>query len=545
MNRQGVPEPASTRASAPLPLPSQPMAHDPDFLPELEWRGLLKDITDREGLSAHLRTAPRRIYAGFDPTADSLTIGNLVPIMVLAHAQKAGHTPVVVMGGGTGLIGDPSGKSAEREFLSADGVARNVAAQRPIFESLLDFDPGRPNPAIIHNNLDWLGGLSYIDTLRGIGKHFSVNMMMQKESVKERLHNREQGISYTEFSYMILQAYDFLHLFREEGVTVQFGGSDQFGNIVAGIDLIRREGSHVRGEYDTAHSVASEGAPPEQRKARQGWANYMNAMAKLYVEAGGWLQTDAPATSRALLKALSGSDESEFSDTERDDLLRSLRVEAVSDRFGWYSFGLTWPLVTKADGGKFGKTESGAIWLTAERTSPYAYYQFWLNATDADVGRYLRIFTFLPQEEIESIERAHAANPGAREAQRRLAQEATSLLHGEAQMEAAEHAARALFSGDIAGLDEATLREVFAEIPSSDHPKADLEGEGVDLVQALTAADLAKSNREAREFLANGSVTVNGRKVGPEHRLTTADLLHGSMIALRRGKKTWRLMRWK
>jgi tyrosyl-tRNA synthetase len=460
-----------------------------NFLPELEWRGMLKDITDRDGLSEHL-AQPRRIYCGFDPTADSLTIGNLVPIMVLAHAQRAGHTPVVVMGGGTGLIGDPSGKSAEREFLSADGVARNVAAQHAIFESLLDFDPGKPNPSIIRNNLDWLGKLGYIEVLRDIGKYFSVNMMIQKDSVRERLHAREQGISYTEFSYMILQAFDFLHLNRKEEVTIQCGGSDQWGNIVAGVDLIRR-------------------------------VRIRNALKQA--------AQDKPESAEDLLA---------YSTLEQAAGLEVPLPEYM------HTFAFTFPLVTKADGTKFGKTESSAIWLTAQRTSPYAYYQFWLNTTDADVGRYLRIFTFLPREEIEAIEQAHAANPGAREAQRRLAQEATTLLHGREHMEAAEHAARALFSGDITGLDEATLREVFAEIPSSDHPKADLEGEGLDLVRALTACGLASSNREAREFLGAGSITVNGRKVAPDDRLTTADLLPGAMIALRRGKKTWRLIRW-
>lgn len=451
-----------------------------DLIAELEWRGLLKDVTDREGLRGHLADPagrPRRIYAGFDPTADSLTIGNLVTIMALAHAKRAGHEAVVVMGGGTGLIGDPSGKSAERTLMTRERVLANVEAQRPIYEAVLGGEAceGGP-PHRLLNNLDWLGGLSYIDALRDIGKHFSVNMMMQKESVKERLHNREQGISYTEFSYMILQAYDFLHLFREEGVTVQFGGSDQFGNIVAGIDLIRRWRAH--GEI--------------------------------------------------------------FNPAIDDHGRMSNAVEFLADQG---AFGLTWPLVTKADGGKFGKTETGAVWLTAGRTSPYAYYQFWLNATDADAVNWLKVFTFLPQEEIAAIVAAHEADPGKREAQRRLAREATTILYGPAATEQAEAAAKALFSGEIAHLDEATLREVFAHVPSSEHSLERLAG-GADPLDLLVESGLAASRREGREFLANGSVTINGRKITPLERLGTTDLLHGSLIAIRRGKKQWHLTKW-
>ena len=420
-----------------------------DFLAELRWRGLLHQTTGDAALAAHLASGRRKAYAGFDPTADSLTIGNLVPMMLLAHFARAGHEPVVVMGGGTGLIGDPSGKSAERTLMTAERVAANVEAQRGIFERV--FAGAGLNPPAIANNLDWLGKLGYLEVLRDVGKHFSVNMMIQKDSVRERLNARDQGISYTEFSYMILQAYDFLHLFRHRGVTLQIGGSDQWGNIVAGCDLIRREGAE--------------------------------------------------------------------------------------------SFALTAPLVTKSDGGKFGKTESGAIWLSAERTSPYAYYQFWLNTPDADVGRYLRIFTLLTQEEIAALELSHAADPGQRLAQRELARRATEILYGPAERDRAEAAAKALFSGDVAGLPAATLAEVLAEVPSSDHDKSQLAA-GLALVDLLPQTSLAKSKREAREFLASGSVLVNGRKAGPDDRVTAADLLHGSMIALRRGKKSWHLTRW-
>src|SRR5262245_18461421 len=274
----------------------------PDFLAELAWRRLIAQCTNEPGLREHLAAGTRRAYIGFDPTADSLTVGNLVPITLLAHFQRAGHVPVVVAGGGTGLIGDPSGKSAERMLQTREQVAANVESQKKIYERVLDFSPAAKNRAVLVNNIDWLAPLGYLDALRDIGKHFSVNMMIQKESVRERLHARDQGISYTEFSYMILQAYDFLHLFEKQGVALQMGGSDQWGNIVAGLDLIRRVRAGQSG---------------------QGTAD------------GGHPERDA-------------------------------------------AFGLTTPLITKSDGGKFGKSEEGSVWLTADRTSPYAFYQFWL-----------------------------------------------------------------------------------------------------------------------------------------------------------------------
>lgn len=440
-----------------------------ELLAELEWRGMLKDVTDKDGLRRHLSTGTRRIYAGLDPTANSLTIGNLVTVMALAHAKRAGHEAVVVVGGGTGLIGDPSGKSAERTLMTRETVLANVEGQKPIYERVLGPVAGPAH--VVVNNLDWLGPLSYLDALRDIGKHFSVNMMIQKESVRARLEDREHGISYTEFSYMILQAYDFLHLYRDLGVTVQFGGSDQFGNIVAGIDLIRR-------------TFAAERGP-------------------------------------------SGSEGSGGHEAHESHL----------------SFGLTWPLVTKADGGKFGKTESGAIWLTPDRTSPYAYYQFWLNATDADAVNWLKVFTFLSKDEIDAIVAAHAADPGKREAQRALARAATTILHGREAMEQAEAAGAALFSGEVASLDEGTLREVFGNVPRSEHSKSLLAG-GVDPVDLLVETQLAKSKREAREFLGNGSVSINGQKIGPETRLGPSHLLHGSMMAIRRGKKQWHVAHW-
>ncbi|MCA9272014.1 MAG: tyrosine--tRNA ligase [Phycisphaerales bacterium] len=451
-----------------------------DLLEELQWRGMLHQGTDLEGLRAHLAdpsSSARRIYAGFDPTADSLTIGNLVPIMLLKHVQRAGHTPIVVMGGGTGLIGDPSGKSAERQLMTAETVAHNIACQRPIFSNILGDD------VTILNNADWLANLGYLEALRDIGKFFSVNMMIQKDSVRSRLQDRDHGISYTEFSYMILQAYDFAYLYEKRGVTVQCGGSDQYGNIVTGTDLIRR-------------------------------------MVAVDIGVNAYANTSGPD----------------------QELLDEARKISSGDTK--VSFGFTAPLVTKADGTKFGKTESGAVWLTAVRTSPYAYYQFWLNTSDADVSRFLRTFTLLDRAEIERLDSEVANNPGAREAQKKLAYEATKLLHGEAEAESAVQASQALFSGDISSLPEETLRQVLADVPSTERSRSEIES-GVDLVELLVELGLASSKRQSREFIQAGSVSINGLKIGPDARLTGQNLIHGKMIAIRRGKKNWHLTIWK
>ena len=414
------------------------------LITELRWRGLLHQCSDESSLVTHLAGGERKGYIGFDPTADSLTIGNLVQITMLARLRQAGHEPVVVMGGGTGMIGDPGGKSAERPLLSIDQIEANVVSQRRIFDALL---PGAP----VFNNIEWLAELSYIDLLRDIGKQFSVNAMLQRDSVRSRLNG--VGISYTEFSYMVLQAYDFAHLHEHQGVTLQMGGSDQWGNIVSGVDLIRR-------------------------------------------------------------------------------------------RAGTEAFALTTPLLTKSDGAKFGKSESGAIWLTEDRTSPYAFHQFWLNTDDADLDRYLKTFSYLGETEIGEVVAASAADPGRRIGQRVLADELTTRLHGPDAAARAIAAGTALFTGQFDALDRGTLDEVFAGVPSSVQPRAALDGEGCDLVQLLVDTQLAPSRRQAREFLATGSVTVNGRPVGPESRLTAASLLHDTTAALRRGKKTWHVTRW-
>lgn len=422
-----------------------------DFLAELRWRGLIHDLSHEEELRAHLQMGARRGYIGFDPTADSLTIGNLVSIKILWHWQQAGHMPVVVVGGGTGLIGDPSGKSAERMLLTVEGAEANVADQRKIFDRMLDLSPGR---GLMVNNHDWLGKLGYIEVLRDIGKHFSVNAMVQRDSVRDRL-SRNQGLSYTEFSYMILQAYDYLYLREHEGVTLQMGGSDQWGNIVSGADLCRR-------------------------------------------------------------------------------ILKPGQNEA---------FALVTPLVTKSDGGKFGKSESGAIWLSPDRTSPYAFYQFWLNTADDDVLRYLKIFSTYTEVEVAELALAHEGDRSARTAQRALARNVTEFVHGAAARDQAEAAGRALFSVDIAALPADTLEEVLEGAPSTEHDRTLLEG-GLPLVEALLLTSLVKSKREAREFLQGGAVAVNGQVVGLEYRLSAADLLHDRIIAIRRGKKAWHVTRW-
>ncbi|HEY0465438.1 MAG TPA: tyrosine--tRNA ligase [Polyangiaceae bacterium] len=421
-----------------------------DLLEDLAFRGLIHQQTNPDGLRAHLHS-PRAVYCGFDPTRDSLTIGNLVPILLLRRFQQAGHRPIVIAGGGTGMIGDPSGKDAERQFLSLEQIDKNVAGQRVIFERLLDFSG--PNAAVILNNADWLKGIGYLEMLRDVGKYFSINMMIQKDSVRDRLQNREQGISYTEFSYMLLQAYDFLHLFDHHGVTLQVCGSDQWGNVVSGIDLIRRK-----------HQVEA--------------------------------------------------------------------------------FGLTAPLVTKSDGGKFGKTETGAIWLDQTRTSAYAFYQFWLNTADSDVLKFLRIYTFLEHAEILRLSAEHEANPGARAAHRALADQVTELVHGADGLAQARSATQALFSGDVASLPRATLEELFQSAPTITLPKARLDGDGIAAIDFLVEAGVVKSKREAREFLTTNAISISARKADAETRVTADWLLFGEIALIRRGKKTWHVVRF-
>ncbi len=429
-------------------------------LDELKARALYFQATDETALREHLRQ-PVSLYNGFDPTADSLTVGNLVPIMLLRVFARYGHRPIVLMGGATGRIGDPSGKDTERRLLSDEQIAENLRGQRPIFERLLGEDVD------IVDNDAWFRPMSAYTFLRDVGKHFSVNQMLARDAVRNRLQREGHGVSYTEFSYMLLQAYDFLHLYRERGVTVQTAGADQWGNIVSGVDLIRR-------------------------------------------------------------------------------------LEGPTPAGGPRAFGLTAPLLTRADGGKFGKTEAGAVWLSHARpsgapgTSPYGYYQFWLNTADADVRRFLLTFTDLPVDEIEALDARHAAAPHEREAQRALAREATRLLHGDEATRRAEGAARALFTGNVRDLDAELLAEVFALAPATDHDRAELAGDGVALVELLARTTLARSKSEARTHVQAGAITLNGERVTtPEARLTERDLLHGTVALLRRGKKSWHVTRWR
>jgi len=427
------------------------------FLDELRFRGLLYQQTAEGELDAHLTRAPRVGYCGFDPTADSLTIGNFIAIKLLIHWQRAGHRPIVLMGGGTGLIGDPSGKDKERPLITRELVEANIAGQRRIFDRLLDFDAGNPCAAVIVNNADWLSKLGFIEVLRDVGKHFSVNTMIHRDSVKARLEDRAQGISYTEFSYMLLQAYDFLELRRTHDCTVQMAGSDQYGNIVAGIDLVRR-------------SLGSEAGP---------------------------------------------------------------------------SFGVTAPLVTHADGRKIGKSEGGAVWLTADRTSPYAFYQYWINVPDGDVGSFLHWFSLLSEAEIGEVMAEHEGAPHLRGAQRALAQHMTDLLHGSGERRQVETASEALFGGgDPRSVSESVLSQVVEDLPHSDHGSDDLSA-GMPLLELLPDTSLAGSKREAREFLKNGAIWVNGEKVPADRILGQEDLLPGGIVLLRRGKKNWHASRFR
>ncbi|MEV4459053.1 tyrosine--tRNA ligase [Microbispora sp. NPDC004025] len=412
-----------------------------DILDELEWRDVIAQTTDIDALRKALADGPITVYAGFDPTAPSLHVGNLATLLILTRFQRAGHRPIGLVGGATGLIGDPSGRSTERALNSSDIVAEWVARIRVQVEKFLSFEEG-PTAATLVSNLDWTAQLSAIDFLRDVGKHFPVNRMLARESVSARLAG--EGLSYTEFSYQILQANDYLELYRRNGCTLQLGGSDQWGNITAGVDLIRRvEGGHVH--------------------------------------------------------------------------------------------ALTGKLITKADGTKFGKTAGGAIWLDPALTSPYAFYQFWLNADDRDVVRFLKVFTFRTREEIEELEKAVAERPAAREAQRALAEDLTTLVHGADELARVIAASRALFGqGSLAELDARTLESALAEVP-----KAVVPALGAPYVELLAESGLVESKSAARRAVKEGGAYLNNTKITDEEYVPSADdLLHGRFLVLRRGKKT-------
>jgi tyrosyl-tRNA synthetase len=415
---------------------------------ELQWRGLVADCTDTEQLTRRLAEKPVTLYCGFDPTADSLHVGHMVPLLALRRFQNAGHFPIAVAGGATGSIGDPSGKSQERQLLTKDQIAANVRAVRPQLARLLDFE-SKTNAAQSVDNADWTAQLSYLDFLREVGKHFSVNQMVAKESVRARMEDRDAGISYTEFSYMLLQAFDFCHLCKTHGCELQIGGSDQWGNITAGIDLIRK-------------------------------------------------------------------------------------------KLGRYAFGLTLPLITKADGTKFGKTEGGAVWLDPGRTSPYRFYQFWINTDDRDVIRYLKFFTFLGREEITALEERQAESPGAREAHRALAKAVTDMIHGESATRDALRASQILFGGDLAGVPEPVFNDVVGEVPTREIEKAKLDGAGLPLVELLVQTGLCSSKGQARKDIEGGGINVNNLREPSAARLVGCHhLLFGRHLLLRKGKKNY------
>ncbi len=417
-----------------------------NILNDLEYRGLIQQVTDREGLEKKLASERVVLYSGFDPTADSLHIGSLLPILCLRRFQLAGHIPLALVGGGTGLIGDPSGKASERTLNEQEVVEQWSGKIKSQLSRFLDFAADIDNPAQIVNNYDWLQPLDTISFLRDVGKNFTVNYMLAKESVESRIQN---GISFTEFSYMILQAYDFYNLNQTMNCSLQVGGSDQWGNITAGLELI--------GKMSDSHA-----------------------------------------------------------------------------------FGLTIPLVTKSDGKKFGKTETGTIWLDPEKTTPYQFYQFWLNTDDHDVIRFLKYFTFLTPEEIGQLEQAVKESPEKREAQRVLAKEVTELVHGADALNSAIQISKALFDGDVSRLSLQEIEEAFSDVPST--TLADAE---ISLVDLLVASGAAASKRQGRQDIESGAVTVNGERITEVDRmLGRADRLEGKYIVLRRGKKKYFLARF-
>ena len=419
------------------------------FLEELHWRGFLEAVTS-DDLDAYLSESRRTMYVGFDPTADSLHLGSLIPVMALAHAQRHGHRPLALVGGGTGLIGDPSGKTSERTLLTAEKAAENAEGIRRQLSRF--FDLSSPEKALMLNNAEWLVPLRLIEFLRDTGKHFSVNEMIKRDSVRIRLEERDQGISYTEFSYMLLQAYDFFHLFQHYDCTIQMGGSDQWGNILSGRELIRRV-------------------------------------------------------------------------------------------LGQRSEGITFPLLTTSSGKKFGKTEEGAVWLDAARTSPYQLYQYWLQTADADAGRFLRLFTFLDRDRIAELEREVETHPDRREAQRRLAAACTAILHGESAVRAVEAVSRILFSASEEIPEPETVDMLAREMPVTELHPPELNA-GLGLVDLMVRTHLAESKGAARKLMEGGGVYVNNRRQSDVHKVVSgADLEWPGALLLRAGKKNYHLVR--
>ncbi|HEX4342527.1 MAG TPA: tyrosine--tRNA ligase [Verrucomicrobiae bacterium] len=417
------------------------------ILEELNWRGLVADCTDTVELTKKV-AAPITLYCGFDPTADSLHVGNLVPLLALRRFQLLGHHPIALAGGATGSIGDPSGKSQERQLLTREILDHNIASVKVQLAKLLDFNT-KQNPARLMDNASWTAGVSYLDFLRDIGKHFSVNQMVAKESVRARMEDRETGISYTEFSYMLLQAFDFYHLRKEFNCELQIGATDQWGNITAGTDLCR--------------------------------------------------------------KKLSAA-----------------------------AYGLTFPLMTKADGTKYGKTASGAVWLDAHKSSPYRFYQFFIQLEDADVIKILKMLSFANESTIADLAQQHLANPGARVPHKYLARELTELLHGKTAVDDALRASEILFGGELAGVSENIFNDIVGEVPTKQLEKSKLEGAGIPLVELLVHAGLCPSKGQARKDIEAGGININNlREANAARSVNTADLLFGKHILLRKGKKNY------
>ncbi len=425
------------------------------LLEELDARGLIHQSTDRGSLAAWLAGGSRKVYAGFDPTADSLHVGSLLPLMLLRRVAIAGHEPVAVVGGATGMIGDPSGRSEERNLLSPEQLAANVAGIERQIRGLLEPAAGPKTRVHVVNNGDWMRSVGYLEFLRDVGKHVPLSQMLAKDSVKSRLERPDGGLSYTEFSYMLLQAWDFVHLSDAVDCRIQLGGSDQWGNITAGIELGRR----LRG--------------------------------------------------------------------------RELH-------------GITCPLLTKSDGTKMGKTAEGAIWLDPARTSPYRFYQYWINLDDDDAGRCLRRISEVPVEEIESLDRARAESPAARDSQKRLAEDLTRLVHGESGLAAARQATAVFFGAEIADLDDRQMAEIFADVPSSEFPRDMVERDGVAVVELFERTGLSATRSAARRTIEQGGGYVNNRRVTDvNHRITAADLAGRTSIVLRSGKKSYAIARFR
>ena len=421
------------------------------ILDELRWRGLLADCTDLDALTKRLSEGPITLYAGFDPTADSLHVGNLVPLFALRRFQLRGHHPIALAGGSTGMIGDPSGKPDERNLLTPDQLSRNLDGIRPQLAKFLDFEV-RSNPARLVNNYDWTAPVGVLEFLRDVGKHVSVNAMVAKDSVRSRMETRDAGISYAEFSYMLLQGFDFYHLRKTYGCELQVGATDQWGNITVGTELTRR-------------------------------------------------------------------------------------------KLGATVWGLVFPLLTKADGAKYGKTADGAVWLDPKRTSPYRFYQFFVNADDADAGTLLRTLTFLEREEIQDLEGALQTDPGARAAQRALARELTRLVHGEDALAAAVRASEILFGGSLEGVSEEVFGDVVGEVPTTEFEKTKLASPGVALPEVLVHVGLCSSRGQARKDIEGGGIYLNNeRQADAVRRITTNDLLFGKYVLLRKGKRTYAVL---